>query len=1126
MSSNVLARLTLVALGSFLLLGTGCPPTDPIKDDTGISATDADGDGYVSGDDCDDGNPDVYPGASESCDGIDNDCDGEIDEDGDTTWYADVDGDGFGDAASTWVGCDPASGYVENADDCDDADASINPDAAELCDGIDNDCDGDIDEDGDTPWYADTDGDGFGDPESSVTQCDQPSDYVADNTDCDDTDEFISPDARELCDGIDNDCDGDIDEDGDTVWYIDNDSDGFGTDDATMTACFEPSGYSGYPDDCDDTDSSVNPNADEYCDGIDNNCDGAIDESGALDESTWYADSDGDGFGNPSISVQACDQPSAMVADDTDCDDRDGAVNPAADEVCDEIDNDCDGLIDDDDTSLVSPTTWYADIDNDGYGDPLGSTQVSCEQPSGFVSDNTDCDDLESAANPGTAETCDGIDNDCDGSVDEYGAAGSPTWYYDSDNDGYGDPSRTVTLCDAPSGYVADGTDCDDSDTDVNPGADEACDGIDNDCDGLIDDRDTGVVDPATWYMDADGDGFGLAASPTNACDQPTGYVSDDTDCNDSSAAAHPGHAELCDGIDNDCDGDVDEEDAVDVTTWYMDSDADGYGGTTTVVTCYQPTGYESTGGDCDDSEPAANPGESEVCDGIDNDCDGTVDEADAIDASTWYADNDSDGYGDSGVARRACDQPSGYVTDGTDCDDGDDAINPGASELCNGDDDDCNGLVDDNPSDGAYLADDADSDGMGAPGTTTLQCDGADNELDCLDSDPTEPQVVDASSASATQDGTLTNPWLTIQDGLDTALACVAVFPGIYTENLDFAGQNVSVASTEGAGTTIIDGADAGPVVTFENAETASAELIGFTLTGGSGYEETTASSSACGSGDTCTDYYTTYCGGGVYIDGAAPYLEDVVAYANTVVAPSDYTSGNDSYYFYSYGGGYCIRDTTISLTSVHAWENDADDGGGAYIESTAVVEWAASKFLDNTAENGAGFDVDGGTLDLSNMIVAFNEASLEGGGIYAVDATLASTNMTVGKNEGTTGANFHITGSTVATVMNTAVWSSSAGYCVSVGSSATWTGTYSNVYGCASGSYTGITDPTGSDGNISDYPWFVSVTTDGDVYNDDWSLQVTSSMIDAGDPAAAYFDTDGSLNDIGAYGGQGGDW
>jgi len=1125
MSSAFLTRLPLLVLGSFLLLGTGCPPDD-VKNDTGTISGDADGDGFDAGDDCDDNDPDVYPGADEACDGIDNDCDGEVDEDGDTVWYADVDGDGYGDEASTITGCDPASGYVDNADDCDDADASINPDASEACDGIDNDCDGQIDEDGDTPWYLDADGDGYGDPDAVTYQCDQPTGYVSDNTDCDDSDEFISPSALELCDTIDNDCDGEIDEDGDTPWYIDNDSDGYGTEDDIITACYQPTGYSGYSDDCDDTDSSIYPGADEYCDGIDNDCDGDIDEAGALDESLWYADSDGDTYGNGGVSVTACDQPSGMVADYTDCDDSDPTINPAASEICDSVDNDCDGLIDDDDPSLTNPTTWYADVDNDGYGDPLGSTVVSCVQPSGYVSDNTDCDDMEANANPGETETCDDIDNDCDGDIDEYGSTGSPTWYYDADSDGYGDPSRTVTLCDAPTGYVSDGSDCDDSDYDVNPGADEACDGIDNDCDGLIDDRDTGVIDPDTWYMDADADGYGWAASPTTACNQPSGYVADDTDCDDTTAAANPGHAEYCDGIDNDCDGDVDEEDSVDVSTWYMDADSDGYGGTTSVVSCYAPTGYVTDGGDCDDADASANPGEAEVCDGVDNDCDGDVDEADSLDATAWYADADMDGYGDLGVAQMACNQPTGYVTDNTDCDDGDDTIYPGADEYCDGDDDDCDGTVDENPVDGSYLADDVDGDGLGAAGSTILQCEGVDNEADCLDTDPTEPQVVDASSTTGSELGTIDNPWLTIQDGLDTALHCVAVFPGTYTENIDFGGQDISVVSTDGSETTIIDGSAGGPVVTFMTAETTDAELIGFTVTGGTGYEEITSSSYSCGCGDTCTDYYTTYCGGGVYIDGATPYLEDVIAYQNTVTAPSDYTSGNDSYYHYSYGGGYCVRNTTIDLAGAHAYENYADDGGGAYIESTADVAWSGSEFLANTAENGAGLEVDSGTLSLTNMLVAWNESSVEGGGVYAVDATLNVTNTTAGKNDGTTGANFYATGSTAATVVNTAVWSSTMGYCASVGSSATWSQTYSNVYGCADGTFTGITDPVGVSGNISDYPWFVSVTTDGDAYNDDWTLQVTSSMIDAGDSAAAYNDTDGSVNDMGAYGGPGGDW
>jgi hypothetical protein len=141
-------------------------------------------------------------------------------------------------------------------------------------------------------------------------------------------------------------------------------------------------------------------------------------------------------------------------------------------------------------------------------------------------------------------------------------------------------------------------------------------------------------------------------------------------------------------------------------------------------------------------------------------------------------------------------------------------------------------------------------------------------------------------------------------------------------------------------------------------------------------------------------------------------------------------------------------------------------------------------------------------------------------------VDATLNVTNTTTGKNEGSSGANLLVDGSTAAVVMNSAAWSSTNGYCVAVGSSARFTGTYNNVYGCSDGAYTGITDPTGADGNLSAYPWFAGVSADGDVYNDDWTLGSSSPMIDAGEPSAAYNDADGSVNDMGAYGGPGGDW
>ncbi len=773
--------------------------------------------GYVSltyATDCDDGDASVSPVAAESCNGVDDDCDGDVDEGVMDTFYLDADADGYGDAASTSEACDLPSGYSADDTDCDDGDAAVNPGADEICDGMDNDCDGTTDEPDATDastWYRDNDGDGYGDAAAVTVSCDQPTGYVSDGTDCDDYDDDVHPGADEHCDGADEDCDGDIDEDavdGDS-WYADADADGYGDASDGLAGCSAPTGYVADLTDCDDGDAAINPAATEICDGIDNDCDGWVDDDdpAVTGTSTWYVDYDGDGYGGSSLSVDACEQPSSYVADSTDCDDADATAYPGATEVCDGADNDCDGdtdedydadadgladcfdseecdgvdndgdglvdegfdadadgladcfdaeecdgvdndgdgLVDDDDPDVTGTTSWYVDYDGDGYGGSRLSVDA-CEQPSSYVADNTDCDDSDASAYPGADEVCDGADNDCDGDTDEDDATDVSTWYADADGDGYGDASSSSEACSEPSGYVSDDTDCDDGDGAVNPGATEVCDGVDNDCDGLLDDGDPSVTGTTTYSADVDGDGYGDASSTTTACTQPSGYVTDDSDCDDSAAAVNPAASEICDGVDNDCDGLVDDDDGsvTGASTWYSDDDADGYGDASSSDTaCSAPSGYVSDATDCDDGDAGVYPGADEYCDGADNDCDGTTDEGDAVDADSWYSDADGDGYGDVSVTQTACDQPSGYVSDTSDCDDGDAAVNPAGSETCNGYDDDCDGLVDDDDSSVTGTStwyQDYDLDGYGDISVTTSACDEpsgyVSDATDCDDGD------------------------------------------------------------------------------------------------------------------------------------------------------------------------------------------------------------------------------------------------------------------------------------------------------------------------------------------------------------------------------------------------------
>ena len=611
-------------------------------------------------------------------------------------------------------------------------------------------------------WYPDGDGDGFGSAAGEVTDCFAPVGYVQDGGDCNDDVDSINPDADEDCDGIDNNCDGDVDNDVTffTV-YADGDSDGFGDPLTTEEVCDDVVGFLREAGDCDDDDPAVRPTAIEVCNTIDDDCDGLIDmEDDTLDLSTarWYLDSDGDGFGDSDVEDITCTPDSGYVMDDTDCDDDDVAISPAETEICDfGVDNDCDGAIDEDDAD--GAPTWYDDADGDGFGDP-GAGANACYRPVGKTDAFTarDCDDTDPAIHPAAAEICDLVDNDCDFRIDDADPkrVDAPFTYLDADGDSFGDQNFGVRLCSPPPQYVGNFGDCDDDESSINPDAPELCDEIDNDCDQLIDDLDNDL-DPlllTTFFLDQDNDGYGNPVQPYAACVAPPGYIEDNTDCNDFSADTRPFAPEVCDGIDNDCDGL--QDDGVEIPLWYPDGDNDGFGDGIGNQNCTALSGHSAYDGDCDDGDAAINPGHDEICDSKDNDCNSLIDELDpGVIADRWYRDVDVDGYGDESDELVSCFQPSGYVRDDNDCDDGEPALNPGATETCDGIDNDCDFLVDDQDTTlvaTEYWPDD-DGDGFG-DGTrdSVIACNEpagfAPSDTDCDDFDdtlhPNGPEICD----------------------------------------------------------------------------------------------------------------------------------------------------------------------------------------------------------------------------------------------------------------------------------------------------------------------------------------------------------------------------------------------
>lgn len=477
---------------------------------------------------------------------------------------------------------------------------------------------------------------------------------------------------------------------------------------------------------------------------------------------------------------------------------------------------------------------------------------------------------------------------------------------------------------DADNDGVGTWRDCDDANPDAFSGAAEVCDGVDNNCDGHVDEEVSIVA-----YQDRDGDGFGDPDRVRRVCAMPADGVATAGDCDDLDATARPDGVELCDGADDNCDGVVDEGVAL---SFFPDADGDGHGLEAGAVEgCLVPDGYARLSDDCDDNDALAWTGAVESCDGVDNDCDDAVDEG-AADVLLWV-DADGDGYGDPTAPAGGCGAVEGLSDDPRDCDDADPDQHPGALELANGQDEDCDGYRDE----------------ITVPGDAAT--------------------VDDALAIAA--------------DG-----AVIQLGEGLFVGSIDLRGHDVTLAG-EGCGRTVVYG-DGGATVSLDQGSVEHMTITGGT-SGGLRVYGSSAGRFLC-----ITDNWVSSFGGGLNLDAGTFELSDSIVSGNradddgggidldigtTLEAVRVQVLANRSGF---YGGGVAIRSGHASFTSsVIAGNVTKVDGGGILVRKS--VNSSAPGVLDLTNVSLVGNRT---TYDISYP----GEDESQGMGLYATGTTNVS--------------------------------------------------------------------------------------------------------------------------------------